>query len=129
MAEDDPTNLTAAKLIDLSERICPWAKYRDRADLIPVEDSRTDLPDVTVAGDGRGRRLVFAKVTAIQTIRNEWAGREIDSIPSDEEIAAWLAWAAVEGGGDQMIEREVDYALRNGGIVRNPSGGIRTDVN
>ncbi len=79
----------------LTERLQPWAKYRGRADLIPVTD-RPDLPDATVARDLGGRLIVFAQLTAIQEVRLKWEGREIDTIPSDDEIAAWLAWIVIE---------------------------------
>jgi len=64
-------------------------------------ESDPTLPDVIVAKDVTGRRPAVAliKQEALDEIRLKWgSGREIDTIPSDEEIAAWLAYCVFEHG-------------------------------
>lgn len=103
----DGANLTAATLRDLTERIVPWARFRGRASLTVVQDAPDDLPDVTVAKDSTdpARVIVFIRPEARQAVRNEWRfGPLIDSIPPDDEIAAWLAWAVIERGGNRGSE-------------------------
>lgn len=97
-------NLTAATVRNLTERIVPWAKFRGRAALFVIADPPDDLPDVTVAKDADDPRRVrvFIRPEARQAVRTEWAfGPLIDTIPDDDEIAAWLAWAVIERGGDR----------------------------
>lgn len=101
------TDDLAGKLIDLTERLIPWAKYRGRARLVEVEDPK--LPDVTVArepsANGTGGLVVFIRPQALWDVRQTWPhGRQIDSIPSDDEIAAWLAHIVIDKGGDRGTE-------------------------
>ena len=89
----------------LTERLQPWAKYRGRGKVIQVEDMPAN-PQVIVGQDPDGIHgpaggiVVFVQTSALQEIRLKWQGREIDTIPSDDEVAAWLIWIVLDNGGD-----------------------------
>lgn len=95
------------KVLHLSERSCPWAKYRGRVRL-QVTDANPDGRDVILVLDESqmGGAVAFVQRDALDEIRLKWEGRTIDAIPTDEDIAAWLAYCVLDKGGDGGSIRE-----------------------
>lgn len=95
------------KVIQLSERLCPWAKYRGRVRL-QVTAHNPDGRDVVLAEDTSGKTwaVAFVHRAALDEIRLKWEGRTIDEIPTDEDIGAWLAYCILDKGGDDGTLRE-----------------------
>lgn len=94
-----------SRLRSLSERLCPWAKYRGKARLRVSSINLVNYPAVVVSNSEVGGFVVFVKPDALDTIRLRWAGPSIDGgIPSDDEIAAWLTYCVLDLGGDGIRE-------------------------
>jgi len=95
MANGNGRDLILGNLTERIEILAPWAKFRGKANLVPI-DPAPGVPEAVVTRDAAGGFVVFVTKPALDEIRKDWPhARDLDSIPSDDEIAAWLTFVVL----------------------------------